>query len=134
MLQYLADQTSNPRLAPAGGSFERYRLQEWLNFIGSELHQNFEPLFDTDAPEALKHAAASKLSKRLDYLSRSLRDNSFLMGDSFTIADCYLFTVLNWSNFVKFDLSNWPMLISYLDRVGTRPAVRATLKSEGLAP
>jgi len=131
VLQYVADLSPHSKLAPAAGSFERYRLQEWLNFISSELHQNFEPLFDTDASEELKHVAASKLSNRLDFVLKSLGGKNFLMGDAFTVADCYLFTVLNWTNFVKFDLSKWPMLRSYLERVAARPAVQATLKAEG---
>jgi len=124
ILQYLADRKPGT-LAPAFGSFERYRLMETLNFIATEIHKGFSPLWYPDTPEATKIATVAKLVKRFDVVSRMLDDRQFIVGDTFTIADAYLFTVTSWANFLKFDLTPWPTVQKYLERIGARPSVQA---------
>ena len=132
LLQYIADRNPASKLAPAAGTLERYRLMEWLSFINSEIHKAFSPLFRPDAPEDTKQYTLGNLTKRLEYVNRMLAGKTFLMGEQFTVADCYLFTVLNWSGFVKIDLGRWPELKRYVDRIGQRPHVIEALKAEGL--
>lgn len=133
VVQYLADLVPQKKLAPPSGTMERYRLQEWLNFISTELHKGFSPLFNPKAPEDWKSAARELLGKRVGIAARQLEGRSYLMGEVFTVADAYLFTVLRWARYVKLDLSPWPVLLAYLDRVAARPAVHAALVAEGLA-
>ena len=122
ILQYIADR--NPgTLAPAFGSHERYRLMEWLNFISSELHKQFSPLWYPDTHDTTKHAQRTKLSKRFEYLDSILAKQPYLMGDKFTVADAYLHTILNWSGPLKVDLSPYPAIISYQKRIAARPGV-----------
>ncbi len=130
IVQYLADLRPESGLAPPAGSLARYRLQEWLNFISTELHKSYSPLFGNKAPAEWKQVMRDTLSARYDVLAASLGDKPYLMGDTFTVADAYLYTVLRWSRLVEFDLSHWPTLVTYLDRVGSRPAVRAAMDAE----
>jgi len=130
IIQYLADRKPDAMLAPPWGSLDRYRLQEWLNYIASELHKSYSPIFR--ASEEQRPALRDALAAKLEYVARNLEKRQFLMGDRFTVADAYLFTVLNWSGGVAIDLDRWPALKSYLQRVSGRPAVRATLEAEGL--
>jgi glutathione S-transferase len=132
VLQYIADRNPAAKLAPPAGTMERYRLVEWLAFISSEIHKNFSPLFREDAPEETKQFVRKVLSARLDHLNRAIGNRPFLMGEQFTVADAYLFTVLGWSRHVNFDLGKWPQLQRYMERVGARPQVTEALKSEGL--
>lgn len=132
VLQYIGDHSTGPKLAPPAGTMERYRLIEWLAFINSEVHKTFSPLFNKDAPEEVKQFALANLTKRLGSLQSALGSKTFLMGEQFTVADCYLFTVLSWAPFVKLDLGKWPELKRYVDRIHARPHVMAALKSEGL--
>jgi glutathione S-transferase len=132
IVQYLADLAPAAGLAPANGSFERYRLQEWLNFISTEIHKQFSPLFDPTASDDVKTRQRDKLAARFDWLQTALGDNDYLMGSGFTVADAYLYTVLNWSRAMGIDLARWPALKSYTARIGERPAVDAALKAEGL--
>jgi glutathione S-transferase len=132
VLQYIGDRNPALRLAPAAGTMERYRLIEWLAFINSEIHKTFSPLFRPDAPEDTKQYVLGNLAKRLDYLQGALGSKPFLMGEQFTVADCYLFTVLSWAPFVKLDLGKWPELKRYVERIRARPHVMEALKSEGL--
>jgi len=132
IVQYLADQVPGKKLAPPAGTLERVRLQEWLNYITSELHKTFSPLFNKQASEDWKAAARALLDRRIDYVAKALEGRNYLMGDTFTVADCYLFTVLNWAAWVKVDLSRWPGASEYLKRVAARPAVQAALQAEGL--
>lgn len=134
ILQYIADQAPASNLAPANGSFARYKLQSWLNFIATELHKNFTPLFDPTAAEVTKTAAQQKLVQRLTQLDQQLAALQYLVGDYFTIADAYLFTVAGWARFVKFDLTPYPNLLSFVARCSQRPAVQAALAAEGLLP
>jgi glutathione S-transferase len=130
IVQYLADRKPDAQLAPPAGSMERYRLQEWLNYIASEVHKSYSPLFR--ASEEQRPALHEALTPKLAFLARHLDDREFLLGDRFSVADAYLFTVLNWSKFVGLDLGRWPALLAYLKRVRARPAVRSALEAEGL--
>ncbi len=134
ILQYIADQAPASNLAPANGSFNRYKLQSWLNFIATELHKNFTPLFDPTAAEVTKNAAQQKLVQRFTELDQQLAVLQHLVGEYFTIADAYLFTVAGWAKFVKFDLTPYSNLLSFIARCNQRPAVQAALVAEGLLP
>jgi glutathione S-transferase len=131
-VQYVADLAPQSDLAPIAGTTERYRLMEWMAFTSTEIHKNFSPLFDPTASSELQERQKKLLAKRFDYVSEHLSGRSGLMGDKFTAADAYLFTVLRWANVVKVDLSRWPALQDYLKRNAARPSVRDALKAEGL--
>jgi len=133
ILQYIADQKPVSGMAPAAGSMARYRLAEWLNYISSEVHKQLGPFFNPKLPPEWRENQLNLLSKRFDILAERLKSHPYLMGDSFTVADAYLFTILNWCSLLKVDLSKWPALTDYLGRIATRPAVQAALKAEGLA-
>lgn len=132
IVQYIADLKPESGLAPKAGTMERYRLQEWLNFITSEIHKGFSPLFDPTLAPELKQVFKDKLGKRFDWLTKQLDGKSYVMGDTFTVADGYLFTVLNWGQWVGIDLAKWPVLTAYQTRVSARPKVQEALKAEGL--
>jgi glutathione S-transferase len=130
--QYIADKAPAKKLAPAAGTPERYRLQEWLNYIASELHKGIGQLFNPAMPDDYKDAVKKGLAgKQFAYLEKKLAGRDYLMGD-FTIADGYLFTVLNWTNFHKIDLSAFPNIVAFMKRVAARPAVQAAMSAEGL--
>ena len=133
IVQYLADQKPASGLIPAAGAIDRYRVQEWLNFIGTELHKNFGALFNKTTPDATKETAKANITRRLAYLNDRLAGKQYLMGSNFTVADAYAFTIVNWTNFVGIDLKPYPNLAAYMARVAARPKVLETLKSEGLA-
>jgi glutathione S-transferase len=133
IVQYIADQAPAAHLAPANGTLPRYQLQEWLNFITSELHKQFSPLFDATYPEELKAKQREKLGSRFDMISTELAGKDYLTGAQFTVADGYLFTVLNWCQWTGIDLGKWPALQAYQARVAARPKVRDALAAEGLA-
>jgi glutathione S-transferase len=132
LVQYIADRAPASGLAPKAGTMERYRLMEWLNFVSSEIHKTFGPLFNPKATEDSKALQLDLLNKRLDYVSERLGDRPYLMGDTFTGADAYLFTTLNWTGFLKMDLGKWPRLEAYMARVSARPAVKKAMTAEGL--
>ncbi|TXH97361.1 MAG: glutathione transferase GstA [Rheinheimera sp.] len=132
LLQYIADQAPATNLAPANGSFGRYRLQSLLNFIATELHKNFSPLFDPTAADVTKDAARQRLSLRLSQVEAQLGAQNFLLGDYFTVADAYLFTVLGWARMVQFDLTPYGQLQQFQQRVQARPAVQRAMQAEGL--
>ncbi len=132
IVQYIADQAPAKQLAPANGTFERYKLQEWLTFIGTELHKTFSPLFTPGTPDATKTAAVERLHNRLQWVEGELVGKPYLMGDTFTVADGYLFTVTNWGQYVGVSLDAYPNLVAYRARVAARPAVQAAMKAEGL--
>ncbi len=132
IVQYLADQVPDKHLAPPAGSFERYQLQEWLTFIGTELHKTFSPLFGGPANDEFKAFTKDRLLSRLAFVDQQLAGKDYLMGAQFTVADAYLFTVTNWPAYVGIDLSHLQNLVAYRARVGARPAVIATMKAEGL--
>ena len=132
IVQYLADLKPASGLVPAAGSIERYRVQEWLNFITSEIHKSFSPLFNPTAVAEWKEAAKVNLAKRFAFVAAHLEGKQYLMGDNFTVADAYLFTVANWGQFVGFDIGQWPALKAHHARVAARPKVQEALKAEGL--
>lgn len=132
IVQYVADLAPASKLAPPAGTLARARLQEWLHFIGTELHVRFGPAFDPATPEATRDKAVAAIERRYDWLEPQLATRSWLMGETFSAADAYLYTVASWSKWVKIDLNRWPQLKAYLKRVLERPAVQAMLKSEGL--
>ncbi|MBF5005144.1 glutathione transferase GstA [Diaphorobacter caeni] len=131
IVQYLADQAPEKKLAPANGTWERYKLQEWLTFIGTELHKNFSPLFGPNSDE-VKNASRERIVQRLKYVEDELAGKQYLMGDQFTVADAYLFTVTNWASLTGVDISGFAHLGAYRARVGARPAVVEAMKAEGL--
>ena len=132
IVQYIADQVPGKNLAPANGTLARYQLQSWLTFIGTELHKNFGPLFSPAMADDVKTAAKEKIAGRLKWVEGELAGKQYLMGDNFSVADGYLFTVSNWAGHVGLDLSPYPNLIAYRARVGARPAVIEAMKAEGL--
>lgn len=132
IIQFLADLVPEKNLVPVAGSFERYRLVEWLNYIGTEVHKGFSPLFNRAASQEARDAAIATLKTRFDYLARALEGRDYLMGERFTVADAYLFTVLNWCAFTGIDRAPWPALQAFHARVGARPAVQQALCDEGL--
>jgi len=132
IVQYLADQMPASGLAPANGSMDRVRVQEWLNFTSSEIHKSFGPIFRPTTPDAFKDLSKANLGKRFDWLDKHLVGKQYLTGDKFTVADAYLFTVLRWSSRVNIDLGQWPNLKAYVDRVAARPKVQEAMKVEGL--
>ncbi len=133
IVQYLADKKPEKKLAPPAGGMERYRLQEWLNYIASEMHKGFSPLFSPKASDEWKQVVKGNLATRFDYLSAQLGSKPYLLGDHFSVADAYLFTILRWTAPTKIDMSKWPVLQNYMARVAARPAVASTLIAEGLA-
>lgn len=132
IVQFIADQRPASGLAPAHGTRARYRLQAWLGFINSELHKAMAPLFDASMPDTVKHGVRAKLIQRFDWVSEQLQGKAYTMGDTFTVADGYLFTILEWFRFVGLDIERWPVLKDYRNRVAERPAVKAALRAEGL--
>ncbi len=132
IVQYLADQKATAGLIPAAGTADRYKVQEWLNFTGTELHKTFGPIFRPTTPDAFKALSKELLAKRFDYLDQYMAGRQYLMGNTFTVADAYFFTVLRWSPRVDLDLARWPNLKAYVDRVAARPKVQEAMKAEGL--
>ena len=132
IMQYLADQKPDSGLAPKNGTMERYRVQEWLNYITSEVHKGFSPLWNPTADPAVKTWALDGLKKKFDWLNTQLTGKKYLTGDNFTVADAYLFTVVNWTNFLSVDLAPWPALKEFQARVAARPKVQEALEAEGL--
>ena len=133
IVQAIADKAAGKNLAPASGSTERYRLQEWLNFITSELHKNFSPLFAPVLSDETKQFFRDRLMGKLKHVDEKLAGHDYLMGNAFSVADGYLYTMLRWADAHKFDLSPLKNLMAYKARVAARPQVQAALKSEGLA-
>ena len=130
VLQYVADLMPAAGLAPANGTVERYELQGWLSYINAELHKDFGPLFDPTATADMKKYAITKLTRRFGWVAEHLEKSPYLMGDTFTVADAYLYVVLAWPAMVKLDLSPWPSLSSYRARIADRPAVKAAQAAE----
>jgi glutathione S-transferase len=132
IVQYIADLVPAKQLAPANGTFERYKLQEWLTFIGTELHKNFGPLFNPATPAEYKPLVIAQLGSRLKFTDGQLAGKEYLMGDTFTVADGYLFNVTNWARLVGVDLSIYTDLLAFRARVAARPAVIEAMRAEGL--
>jgi glutathione S-transferase len=132
IVQYLADLKPESGLAPANGTTARYRLQEMLGYINSELHKSYSPLFKPDTPDAVREERQAYLRKRYAFLEQRLSKHDWLIGDQFTAADAYLFTVTNWAQHVKLDLSDFPAIVAFQQRVASRPKVQSALQAEGL--
>lgn len=130
--QYIADQAPEKNLAPANGTFERALLQSKLNFISTELHKNFGPLFKPDSTAEEKQKSRQLLTKRFAHINALLGEADYLTGNQFSIADGYLFTVTKWANLVQLDLNHLENLQAFQKRIATRPAVQEALKAEGL--
>jgi glutathione S-transferase len=132
IMQYLADQKPESNLAPKSGTLERYRVQEWLNYITSEVHKSFSPLWTASNEQAVKDYALTNLKKKFDWINTQLVGKKYLTGDTFTVADAYLFTVVNWTNPLGIDLAQWPVLKEFQARVAGRPKVQEAMEAEGL--
>ena len=134
IVQYLADQKPDSGLAPKNGTFERYQVQEWLNFLTSEVHKQFSPLFRPTTPDEYKTIAKENLGKRFDWLDQQLKGKDYLTGKQFTVADAYLFVLSNWTKSQQIDLAKWPNLQAFQKRVAARPKVKEAMQAEGLIP
>lgn len=132
IVQYLADRKPEAGLAPANGTLERYRLQEMLGYINSEVHKSYAPMFNPKVTPEVRQEKVDTLRKRYGLIEKTLEGKSFLFGETFTVADAYLFVVTNWAGFLKVDISEFPNLLAFQQRVAARPAVRAALVAEGL--
>jgi glutathione S-transferase len=132
IVQYLADRKPESNLAPKSGTIERYRVQEWLNFITAEIHKGFSPLFRPNTPEEYKTISKENLAKRFDWLDKQLAGKDYLTGKTFTVADAYLFVVAGWTKPTGIDLSRWPNLAAFHARVAARPKVKEAMLAEGL--
>ncbi|MDV5356417.1 glutathione transferase GstA [Enterobacter asburiae] len=133
IMQYVADNAPQSQLLPAVGTLTRYKALEWLNYIATELHKGFTPLFRPDTPEEYKPTVRAQLEKKLHYVNDALSGNGWIAGEHFTLADGYLFTVLRWAHAVKLDMSGLGNIEAYMARVSARPAVAAALSAEGIA-
>lgn len=134
IVQYLADLYPDSGLAPANGTLERVRLQEWLNFITSEIHAGSSPLFNKNLPEDMKTFFKARLSRRFDFIESRLKTQTYLIGNRFTVADAYLYTVLGWMKGFGIDLKRWPNVAAYMRRIDVRPSVAAALEREAVVP
>jgi glutathione S-transferase len=132
IVQYLADQVPNKNLAPANGTLPRYRLQEWLTFIGTEIHKTFSPLFNPATPEEAKGQFREKLASRFEFVDKQLEGREYVMGDHFTVADAYLYVVTRWTKPMNIDISRLKNLSAHNARIDARPAVQEALKVEKL--
>ncbi len=132
IMQYLADSVADRQLLAPVGTINRYKTLEWMNFIATELHKGFTPLFRPDTPEDYKPTVRALLDKKLAYIDESLAGTQWISGARFTIADAYLFTVLRWAFAVKMDMAGYKNIADYMARVAARPAVAAALAAEGL--
>jgi len=132
IVQYIADQKPESGLAPANGTRPRYHVQEWLNFVTSDLHKVFAPLFRPTTPEEFVKITKETVASKFTYLDKHLANKQYLFGDTFTVADAYCFVIVGWSKYKDIDLSRWPNLKAYMDRIAARPKVQEAMKAEGL--
>jgi len=130
--QFIADQAPEAKLLPPAGTLQRYRALEWLNFVATELHKSFGPLWRKETPAEMRTLVKDMLGKKFGLIDRHLASQPYLLGDDFCVADAYAFTILSWAPVVGIDLAEWPELKSYIERIAARPHVRAALKAEGL--
>jgi glutathione S-transferase len=131
IVQWVADQVPDKKLAPPPGTMSRYRLMEWLNFITSDIHKQFSPLFNPALPEEAKPLFRDKLIERFRYVNEQLAGKEYLMGSDFTVADAYLFVVARWATAIRLDLSGLENLARFMERMAARPAVKQALEAEG---
>lgn len=132
IVQYIADKVPAKNLAPANGTLDRYKLQSWLNFVSTEVHKGYSPLFNPAVPDEVKSVFRERLMTRLAHLDKHLATNDYVMGKSFSVVDAYVFTVLGWAPRVNVDLSGFPNLGKFRERMMARPSVQAAMKAEGL--
>jgi len=132
IVQHLADTHPDAGLLAAPGQLERTRAIEWLTFAGTELHRSFSPLFNPNASDDLKQASRERLAMRFGYLNQALEGKAYLLGERFSVADPYIFTILNWTFIQKIDLAPWGNLAAYHQRVAQRPSVQAAMRAQGL--
>ncbi|WP_027147519.1 glutathione transferase GstA [Methylobacter marinus] len=132
IIQYIADQAPGKRLAPEAGTFERYNLQQWLNFISTELHKTYSPLFNANMPAEAKTLFRRTLASRFQWVADQVASQPYLLGSDFTVADAYLFVMLRWGKLMAIDISRWPPLVQYQNKIADRPAVKRALQEEGL--
>lgn len=132
IVQYIADQRPQAGLLPPAGTLARARVQQWLNYIATEMHKAHVPLFKADYPQVTKDIALASVKRSYDFVADALADRPFITGDSFSVADAYLFTILNWHNFIGVELAAWPVLVAYQARMAARPAVQQAMAEEGL--
>jgi glutathione S-transferase len=132
IVQYVADQVPNKNLAPANGTLPRYRLQEWLTFIGTEIHKTFSPLFNPATPEDAKNQFRDKLASRFEFVDKQLEGREYVMGEHFSVADAYLYVVTRWTKPMNIDISRFKNLSAHNARIDARPAVQEALKVEKL--
>lgn len=132
IMQFIADKVPESKLAPEAGSLERYQLMSWLNFITSEIHKGFSPLFKPNMPAEAKNLYKEQLAQRFDHVEQHLSKHDYLLGNRFSIADAYLFVTSGWTGFVGIDLAPWPSIRAFRERISARPAVQAALRAEGL--
>lgn len=132
ILQYLADQKPAAGLAPAAGTMARYHLMEWLNFVATEVHKSIGALFNPKMTPEMKVVQQGVIERRLNALEKMMAGKPYLMGDAFSVADAYLYTVLNWTRIHKIDLAPWPNIVAFMVRVAARPQVQAAMRAEGL--
>lgn len=128
--QYLADLAPEKNLIPLAGTFARYQTQQWLNFIASEIHKNFAPLFNPAIAAAVKELATANLKARLTTVAKQLTEHAYLVGEQFSVADAYLFVTLSWRHYVNLDISPWPVLEEYTNKIAARPAVQQAMREE----
>jgi glutathione S-transferase len=128
--QYLADRNPSAKLLPPAGTLERIRVQEWLHFIATEIHKQFSPLFNPMLPDADRETQRKKIATRFDYIEKDLGTKSYLTGETFTVADAYLFNMLRWTAHTGIDLARWPRLAAYVARIEPRPSVKAAIEAE----
>jgi glutathione S-transferase len=133
IVQYIADTAGATHLAPANGTLERYKMQSWLNFVSTELHKGFSPLWNPAMPEDAKALARDRLTARFAHLDQHFASHDYLMGKAFTLPDAYAYTTLRWTVPLKVDLAGYPNVVAYMARIAARPAVQAALKAEGIA-
>ena len=132
IVQYVADKVPEKKLAPANGTLERYKMQSWLNFVSSEMHKGFSPLFNPAMPEEAKQIAKDRLATRFAHLDAHFAKNNYLMGKDFSPPDAYAFAVLRWTAPTKIDLAPYPHIQAFMKRMQARPAVQAAMQAEGL--
>ena len=133
IVQYIADKAPEKKLAPANGTLDRYKLQSWLNFVSSEMHKGFSPLFNPGMPEEAKQIARDRLATRFAHIDAHFAKHNYLMGNDFSVVDGYCFTVLRWTVPTKIDLAPYPNILAFMKRMEARPAVQAAMKAEGLS-
>lgn len=132
IVQFVADQHPESGLLPPPGTLARAKVQNWLNYIATEMHKAHVPLFKADYPQASKDIALASIRRAYDFVSAALDGRPYLAGETFTVADAYLFTIVNWHNFIGLDLAPWPVLVAYQARIAQRPAVQKAMAEEGL--